>query len=166
MSKIRISFDEGVGSINQTDTVVVNPESTVIKFDEKQQPVTITYKQILSDGYTKALEEINKSNKIRINFSGYANMGNPGYTPIKGLDYFDGLSAYQLAVEGGYEGTLEEFKIRLSLVGESLISDNETIELIDNKISVRNKDKAPNGGVFMKRDGEFTFKQSLDGGLF
>lgn len=35
--------------------------------------------------------------------------GADGYTPIKGVDYFDGKSAYQYAKEGGYAGTEEEF---------------------------------------------------------
>lgn len=32
-----------------------------------------------------------------------------GYTPVKGIDYFDGESAYAIAVKGGYLGTEQEF---------------------------------------------------------
>ena len=37
------------------------------------------------------------------------NKGADGYTPVKGIDYFDGKSAYQYAKDGGYTGTEEEF---------------------------------------------------------
>ena len=35
--------------------------------------------------------------------------GKDGYTPVKGKDYFDGESAYAIAVKGGYSGTEQEF---------------------------------------------------------
>jgi hypothetical protein len=35
--------------------------------------------------------------------------GNPGYTPVKDTDYFDGKSAYQIAVDLGYTGTQQEW---------------------------------------------------------
>ena len=53
--------------------------------------------------------------------------GDPGYTPQKGVDYFDGKdgnpgakgddgkSAYEYAVEGGYKGTEEEFAQKIAV---------------------------------------------------
>lgn len=35
--------------------------------------------------------------------------GDEGYTPVHGKDYFDGLSAYQIAQQQGFSGTEEEF---------------------------------------------------------
>lgn len=35
--------------------------------------------------------------------------GEPGYTPVKGTDYFDGKSAYEIAVAKGFNGTEEEW---------------------------------------------------------
>ena len=40
--------------------------------------------------------------------------GNPGYSPVKGVDYFDGKSAYQYAQDGGYTGTEEQFSKKLA----------------------------------------------------
>lgn len=40
--------------------------------------------------------------------------GADGYTPQKGVDYYDGKSAYQYAQDGGYTGTEEEFAKELA----------------------------------------------------
>lgn len=40
--------------------------------------------------------------------------GADGYTPQKGVDYFDGKTAYQYAQDGGYTGTEEEFSQKLA----------------------------------------------------
>ena len=58
--------------------------------------------------------------------------GNPGKTPVKGVDYFDGedgkdgKSAYEIAVDNGFEGTEEEWLE--SLNGNGL---GEVVEITD-----------------------------------
>lgn len=44
----------------------------------------------------------------------YSIIGEDGYTPQKGVDYFDGKSAYEYAQDGGYTGTEEEFADKLA----------------------------------------------------
>ena len=65
----------------------------------------------------KGVIEDNSFNvKVQIAESGPRGLpGNDGYTPIKGTDYFDGikgadgLSAYEVAVKNGFEGTEQEW---------------------------------------------------------
>lgn len=47
----------------------------------------------------------------------FGKRGEKGYTPIKGVDYFDGedgLSAYDIAKQQGFNGTVEEFGTALA----------------------------------------------------
>lgn len=56
----------------------------------------------------------------------YSIIGEEGYTPRKGVDYFDGKSAYEYAQDGGYTGTEEEFAAKLA--EESVVKDVRTMQ--------------------------------------
>lgn len=43
----------------------------------------------------------------------FGKKGERGYTPVKGVDYNDGLSAYEIAKAQGFNGTEEEFGTEL-----------------------------------------------------
>lgn len=43
----------------------------------------------------------------------FGKKGERGYTPVKGVDYNDGLSAYEIAKAQGFKGTEEEFGAEL-----------------------------------------------------
>lgn len=51
-------------------------------------------------GYIAEIIELIKNGKIK---------GEPGFTPKKGIDYTDGKSAYQIALDNGFEGTQEDW---------------------------------------------------------
>lgn len=53
--------------------------------------------------------------------------GKNGYTPIKGVDYTDGKSAYQYAVEAGFSGSESEFA--KNLAAEEVFIGNESTTL-------------------------------------
>jgi hypothetical protein len=70
--------------------------------------------------------------------------GDPGYTPVKGVDYFDGKdgqdgkdgkdgvdgkNAYQYALDGGYTGTEEEFTQKLAAGGgDSVLGSDDKLK--------------------------------------
>ena len=56
--------------------------------------------------------------------------GAPGYTPQKGIDYFDGKTAYEYAKEGGFTGTEQDFAHKLS-------QENYTKNESDNKYQIK-----------------------------
>ena len=61
--------------------------------------------------------------------------GKDGYTPKKGVDYFDGKSAYQYAVDSGYTGTEKEFMQKLAAeAGVFYVADGGTPHSVDTQV--------------------------------
>lgn len=61
--------------------------------------------------------------------------GKDGYTPKKGVDYFDGKSAYQYAVDSGYTGTEKEFMEKLAAeAGVFYVADGGTPHSVDTQV--------------------------------
>lgn len=61
--------------------------------------------------------------------------GKDGYTPKKGVDYFDGKSAYQYAVDSGYTGTEKEFMQKLAAeAGVFYVADGGTPYSVDTQV--------------------------------
>lgn len=61
--------------------------------------------------------------------------GKDGYTPKKGVDYFDGKSAYQYAVDSGYTGTEKDFMAKLAAeAGIFYVADGGTPHSVDTQI--------------------------------
>ena len=61
--------------------------------------------------------------------------GKDGYTPQKGVDYFDGKSAYQYAVDSGYAGTEKDFMAKLAAeAGIFYVADGGTPSSVDTQV--------------------------------
>ncbi len=61
--------------------------------------------------------------------------GKDGYTPQKGVDYFDGKSAYQYAVDSGYTGAEKEFMQKLAAeAGIFYVADGGTPSSVDTQV--------------------------------
>jgi hypothetical protein len=58
---------------------------------------------------------------------GRGQKGEDGHTPIKGVDYFDGIATYDYAVLNGYNGTEEDFNTRLSEIDKLANVPSDTI---------------------------------------
>lgn len=84
--------------------------------------------------------------------------GADGYTPIKGIDYFDGKSAYEIAVDNGFEGTEAEWLA--SLKGEKGDSGEAATDCVK---SVNGTLPDENGNVEVSVGGGDGFEILFDG---
>ncbi|PKM75908.1 MAG: hypothetical protein CVU90_15110 [Firmicutes bacterium HGW-Firmicutes-15] len=97
-----------------------------------------------------AINITNKTISTVVIERGKGQKGDAGYTPIKGVDYFDGENAYDQAVGSGYENTETNFNLRLAEIDKIANVPNDTnSELLEsnNNINTRsiNVLNPPNG---------------------
>ncbi len=134
-------FDNAVVSTNEYSALV----SAVSDMEKTKNDTNITNEKL-----NKYLQEL-KTDKEAGAFNGedgYTPVkgidyfdgadGRDGYTPQKGIDYFDGKSAYEIAVETGFEGTEKEWL-------ESLKGDSVFAPLEYPKGTVVNAEDIPKG---------------------
>lgn len=123
--------------------MIITVELTTLQVEVETTPIGLTA-NIIQEIIETNIETIT----IEAEILGYANAGQ---------------SAYEIWLGEGNSGSKQDFLDSLLVMSEV---DNETIELNNNKLSIKNKSTAEDNGIYMKQNNEYVFKKTIDGGLF